>query len=106
MTAPPRADDAAVTAAIVGALGQPATYRAAGGAEAELAAVVEADAAFAAAGAQRAPAARLSATVAAASLPAGAAPGDRLQLAGGEPLRVEHVQPDGLGGARLLLSGP
>ena len=98
-----RADAAALTAASAAALGEPATLRSADGAEAEAAALVERDPAFAGAS-LRGTAHRLTARCAAADLPAGFAAGATLERAGGDVHRVEHVEPDDLGGARLTLS--
>lgn len=101
-----RADIDAATAEIVAALGEPCTY-ARGADTVELAAVLDREGDYAgAAGGQRSLAHRLSATVSAPALPAGAGPGDTLTPAGtGTEHRVEFIEPDGLGGARLLLSG-
>lgn len=101
-----RADIDAATATIVGAVGEPCAYSR-GPDTVQLAAVIDREQDYAAAvGGQRALVHRLSATVSAAALPAGAGPGDTLTPAGtGVAHRVEFVEPDGLGGARLLLSG-
>lgn len=98
-----RADAAALTAASAAALGEPVTLRAADGAEAEAAALVERGEAFAGAS-LRGTAPRLTARCAAADLPAGFAAGAGLERAGGDAHRVEHVEADGLGGVRLTLS--